>query len=99
MGELPRQGGKPLHDHGATANGGVVLDVPQPETIEERQIRANDEVALHVWVALEELAGGQTRTAIEILGRERPFPAYRVGDHVVWGMTERIISPFIDLLV
>jgi len=61
-------------------------------------IRANDEVALSLWVAIDELASGQTRTAIEILGRDRPFPAYRVGDHVVWGMTERIIAPFIDLL-
>jgi 8-oxo-dGTP pyrophosphatase MutT (NUDIX family) len=61
-------------------------------------IRANNEVALHVWVALDELASGQTRTAIAIPGRDSPFPAYRVGDNVVWGMTERIITPFIDLL-
>ena len=61
-------------------------------------VEASSEVALHVWVPLDELASGRTRTEIEIPGRDRPFPAYRVGAHVVWGMTERIITPFIELL-
>jgi 8-oxo-dGTP pyrophosphatase MutT (NUDIX family) len=61
-------------------------------------VRVSAEVALYVWVPLAELASGRTRTVVTIPGRDQPFPAYRVGDHAVWGMTERIITPFIDLL-
>jgi len=51
-----------------------------------------------VWVALEELASGTTRTVITIAGRDDQFPAYRVGHDIMWGMTERIITPFIELV-
>lgn len=61
-------------------------------------IGRSSEVAFHVWVSLEELASGTTRTEILIPGRDRPFPAYRVGEQIVWGMTERIILSLIDLL-
>lgn len=60
-------------------------------------IHASREVASHVWVELDELASGRTRTEIEIPGRGT-YPAYHVGEHLVWGMTERIITPFIDLV-
>lgn len=56
------------------------------------------EATSYVWVSLEELAGGQTRTEITVPGRAAPFPAYRVGNDVLWGMTERIVTPFIELL-
>lgn len=56
------------------------------------------EVAEHIWVALDELASGQTRTQITIPSRRESFPGYRVGVHVVWGMTERILRPFIELV-
>jgi hypothetical protein len=29
---------------------------------------------------------------LEIRGENREFPAYRLDDSVVWGMTERILS-------
>ena len=61
-------------------------------------VQPSSEVALHLWVGLDELASGRDRTEVQIPGRDRSFPAYRVGDHVVWGMTERIIMPFIELL-
>lgn len=61
-------------------------------------VHASGEVALHLWVSLDELASGRSRTEIEIPGRDHRFPAYGVGGHIVWGMTERIITPFIDLL-
>ncbi len=61
-------------------------------------VQASSEVALHVWVPLDELASGRTRTEIDIAGRDHRYPAYQVGAHVVWGMTERIIAPFIELL-
>lgn len=61
-------------------------------------LEASGEVAWYVWVSLEELASGRTRTEIAIPGREQRFPAYQVGAYFVWGMTERIITPFIELL-
>jgi 8-oxo-dGTP pyrophosphatase MutT (NUDIX family) len=61
-------------------------------------ITLSPEAASHVWVSLEELASGTTRTEIAIPGRDALLPAYRVGSDVLWGMTERIVTPFIDLL-
>jgi 8-oxo-dGTP pyrophosphatase MutT (NUDIX family) len=61
-------------------------------------VTLSPEATSHVWVPLEELASGTTRTEITISGRYQPFPAYRVGNDILWGMTERIITPFIDLL-
>jgi len=61
-------------------------------------ICASREVALHLWVPLGELASGLARVEVGIPGRDQRYPGYRVGDHVVWGMTERIITPFIELL-
>lgn len=61
-------------------------------------VHPSGEVALHVWVPLDELASGRTRTEINIPGRDLRYPAYQVGAHLVWGMTERIITPFIELL-
>lgn len=62
-------------------------------------VHPSPEVAECMWVSLDELASGHTRTQILIPSRPgEPFPGYRVGAHVVWGMTERIISPFIELV-
>ncbi len=61
-------------------------------------VHPSGEVALHVWVRLEELASDRNRTEIQVPGRDQMYPAYRVGDHLVWGMTERIIMPLIELL-
>jgi hypothetical protein len=30
------------------------------------------------------------------MGESREFPAYRLDDSVVWGMTERILSSLLD---
>lgn len=61
-------------------------------------VHPSSEVALHLWVGLEELASDRNRTEIRVPGRDQTYAAYRVGDHLVWGMTERIIMPFINLL-
>ena len=61
-------------------------------------VALNREATSYVWVPLAELAGGRTRTEITVPWRVAPFPAYRVGDDVLWGMTERIVTPIIELL-
>jgi 8-oxo-dGTP pyrophosphatase MutT (NUDIX family) len=54
----------------------------------------NVEVAGAQWVSLDLLLQAQTYHSIrlDIRGESREFPAYRVDDSVVWGMTERILS-------
>ncbi|HEY7029374.1 MAG TPA: CoA pyrophosphatase [Gemmatimonadales bacterium] len=63
-------------------------------------LQPNDEVALVLWVPLAELrrAGVYRETQIKIRGKDRLFPAYHLGDHVVWGLTERILTPLLELL-
>jgi 8-oxo-dGTP pyrophosphatase MutT (NUDIX family) len=60
----------------------------------------NAEVAATMWVTLEELRreGIYRDAAIPIRGEQRAFPAYHIGNHVVWGLTERILTPLLDLL-
>jgi 8-oxo-dGTP pyrophosphatase MutT (NUDIX family) len=54
----------------------------------------NPEVAAADWVPLDLLLHPETSQTVrfEIRGESREFPAYRVQEAVVWGMTERILS-------
>lgn len=54
----------------------------------------NSEVALALWIPLAELAGGALRFEheLELGGRPQRFPAFRVGQHVVWGLTYRVVE-------
>jgi len=58
------------------------------------------EVAETVWVPLEVLRapGTFTEAVIALPGGPRRFPAYVIGPHVVWGLTERILSPLLGLV-
>lgn len=56
------------------------------------------EVALHLWVPRDVLESGHRTEPLVILGQRREVPGYRVGGHFIWGMTERIVSPFLELL-
>lgn len=55
------------------------------------------EVALYFWVPLSVLLAEGARGEVESDQLQRSFPAYLVGGHAVWGMTERILSRFLDL--
>lgn len=61
------------------------------------EIRTSSEVALFLWARLEEFTDRRSRTEVPVPGHGT-FPGVVVGGHVVWGMTERIIRPFIELL-
>lgn len=63
-------------------------------------IRANDEVAAHFWVPVAQLRDPATHTEHELLsgGMRQRFPGYRVGPHVAWGLTERIVHQLLGLL-
>jgi len=58
------------------------------------------EVAESVWVPLDVLRAPGTfrETVIALPGGPRRFPAYVIGPHVVWGLTERILSPLLGLV-
>lgn len=60
----------------------------------------SDEVTTAFWVPLQRLRDVAVRRTIrlEIRGATRTFPAYVLGEHTVWGMTERILTPFLDLV-
>ena len=59
-----------------------------------------DEVQRAFWVPLARFAepGVRRDFTLSVAGVERAFPAYGLGDDVIWGMTERILTPFLDSL-
>jgi 8-oxo-dGTP pyrophosphatase MutT (NUDIX family) len=60
----------------------------------------NREVAEAGWVRLDVLKdpANYRPYTLELRGEPRTFPAYHIGDSVVWGMTERILSDLLPLL-
>jgi 8-oxo-dGTP pyrophosphatase MutT (NUDIX family) len=65
---------------------------------ERPALRLNAEVAAAEWLELARLADPAVRQeiSIEISGRSRPFPAFVTPSGVVWGMTERILTLFLE---
>jgi 8-oxo-dGTP pyrophosphatase MutT (NUDIX family) len=55
------------------------------------------EVAQPIWTSLRELAGSASTIDVVHRGALRTMPCYRAGEHVVWGMTHRILEPFLAL--
>ena len=57
------------------------------------------EVERAFWLPLARLGepGVRREITLTLRGVERTFPAYLVNDEVIWGMTERILTPFIGL--
>lgn len=63
-------------------------------------IAPSSEVQAAFWVPLARMADPTVRREITLFirGAERTFPAYVLGDDVIWGMTERILTPFLELV-
>lgn len=61
-------------------------------------VKASEEVALHLWVPRNDLAGHRIEAPIRLRGEDRMVPGYRIGPHLIWGMTERILTPFLTLI-
>jgi 8-oxo-dGTP pyrophosphatase MutT (NUDIX family) len=61
---------------------------------ERPALTPNPEVAAVRWVLLDHLLHPETyhSARLEIRGEPREFPAYRVDESIVWGMTERILT-------
>lgn len=60
----------------------------------------NPEVASTRWAYLDQLLHPETYHSVrlDIRGETREFPAYRLEDAVVWGMTERILTALLQKL-
>jgi hypothetical protein len=59
----------------------------------------SDEVREAFWIPLAELLAPGVWRDLDIPGVERPMPAYVVRDLVIWGMTERILTPMLQTVV
>ena len=61
----------------------------------------SDEVQRAFWLPLSRLgeAGVRREITLTLRGVARTFPAYLVDDELIWGMTERILTPFIELVI
>ncbi len=64
------------------------------------RLTPSDEVDRAFWVPLSRLSEPAVRREVKLLlrGEERVFPAYDLGEDVIWGMTERILTPFLELI-
>jgi len=67
---------------------------------ERPPLTPNPEVAGVRWVHLDHLLHPETyhSARLEIRGEPREFPAYRVDESIVWGMTERILTGLLTQL-
>jgi 8-oxo-dGTP pyrophosphatase MutT (NUDIX family) len=64
------------------------------------ELSLNHEVAAAAWVELELLARPDTYRPFEYdaLGTRLRFPGYHLDHGVVWGMTERILTPLLGMM-
>jgi 8-oxo-dGTP pyrophosphatase MutT (NUDIX family) len=60
----------------------------------------SDEVQRAFWLPLRRLSepGVRREVTLTLRGAVRTFPAYLVDEDLIWGMTERILTPFVDLM-
>lgn len=60
----------------------------------------SEEVAATFWVPLSVLAHDDSRAehVMTINGARARFPGFRVHEHIVWGLTERIVQQLLSLL-
>jgi 8-oxo-dGTP pyrophosphatase MutT (NUDIX family) len=67
---------------------------------ERLPVTLSDEVEEAFWVPLAELRRPDVYrdTVIRLHGEDRAFPAYHLEPGVVWGLTERILTPLLSLL-
>ncbi len=64
------------------------------------ELATDEEVQRAFWVPLRRLADPDVRreATLTIRGVPRTFPAYDLGGDLIWGMTERILTPFVEML-
>ncbi|MDZ4865375.1 MAG: CoA pyrophosphatase, partial [Gemmatimonadota bacterium] len=63
-------------------------------------LRLSAEVADAFWVPLTDLQDPSRYrdTIVSLYGQDRAFPAYYLSDYIVWGLTERVLTPVLGML-
>ncbi len=58
------------------------------------------EVQRAFWLPVARLfdSGVRRDITLTLRGEQRTFPGYLVDEDVIWGMTERILTPFLNLI-
>ena len=88
--ELSPRGGAPIlvRPYVATVRGGLP------------PLALSDEVSAAFWVPLTTLTlpSASVESTVVVRGAERRVPSYRHGEYVVWGITERILRQFVELI-
>lgn len=87
--------------HPRTATLPPVVVRPFVFALERRPpLVASEEVQRAFWLRLARLAAPGVRRDVELTvrGTVRIFPAYLVDEELIWGMTERILTPFLELI-
>jgi len=81
---------------------GSVQAAPCPFTVVQTDPRQKKpEVQSAFWVSFHSLQAAGARTSMTVDHPGIPtqvLPAYAVGKHLVWGMSERILTPLISLV-
>jgi 8-oxo-dGTP pyrophosphatase MutT (NUDIX family) len=78
-----------------------VLVRPYVFAVKERPaLTVSNEVERAFWVALERIMDPALRRDVTLMvrGVERTFPSYSIDGDIIWGMTERILTPFVELV-
>jgi 8-oxo-dGTP pyrophosphatase MutT (NUDIX family) len=78
-----------------------VLVRPYVFAVKERPaMTVSNEVERAFWVALERIMDPALRQDVTLMvrGVERTFPSYSIDGDIIWGMTERILTPFVELI-
>lgn len=93
----------PLDEHPATARGAFTGIVIAPFVFALRsaaEVRPNHEVADFIWAPLGAMARGESAVVKELErdGQLVRFPGFGVGEHVVWGLTHRVLQNFFSVL-
>jgi 8-oxo-dGTP pyrophosphatase MutT (NUDIX family) len=86
-----------LDEHAASAQGRFIGLVIAPFVFALRrdaELRPNYEVADLLWAPLGRMARGEIDVVKELErdGRLVSFPGFGVGEHVVWGLTHRVLQ-------
>jgi 8-oxo-dGTP pyrophosphatase MutT (NUDIX family) len=61
-------------------------------------VERNNEVSSYMWIPLKELLAHENRLtySLELGDDKRSFPSFNLQGHVVWGLTERILSSLVE---
>lgn len=61
------------------------------------KVTPGEELAAYQWTSLDTLRASQRRTEVVVAGERREVDAFLLGEDIVWGITYRILVPFLGV--